>query len=628
MNFMTWLRRAFSPRVPLTGRAAKARSTRLRLESLEQRLVPSATIATDQADYPPGSTATIFGAGYQVGETVQMKVEHLDTIYHHHYAPWNVTDGDATPAHADGLGVLHLPDLDGKVDGSIQTTWQVGNIPHSLLQATGTGLSSREVATTTFTDGTPTSFSNLSSPTITYGTATTTISGTILGGGVAPSGIVTITINSVSNPAPIDSITGAFSFNFNTQTLPVAAPYTITYNYAGDGVFDPVNDISKTLTVTKKVLTVAGITANNKIYDGTAAAVISTSGATLVGVLPADSLNVSLNTAGATGAFADKNIGGGKTVTVSGLSLTGSASGNYTLTASSATTVADIAAVTLTGSVTAANKIYDGNTAATITGRTLSAGVVAGDSVSLSGGTATFADQNVGTAKTVTVTGLALSGADAGNYILPTTVASTTANIAARAITVSAEAKSKIVGAPDPALTFQVTSGSLVGGDSFSGSLTRAVGQTVGTYPILQGTLTAGSNYALSYIGANFTILSGAAARLRFATQPVNTVAGQPMQLAVQLTDGGGNAVRQAGVAVTLRISSGRFFPAGSGTGVIQVTLLTDASGQVVLDGFTIKTIGKYRFTASAVFGTTRVNQVSNLFSILPDKVTPQRRLV
>ena len=50
----------------------------------------------------------------------------------------------------------------------------------------------------------------------------------------------------------------------------------------------------------------------------------------------------------------------------------------------------------ITGSVTAANKIYDGNDAATITSRTLT-GVISGDTVSYAGGTATFADKNVGT---------------------------------------------------------------------------------------------------------------------------------------------------------------------------------------------------------------------------------------
>ena len=74
------------------------------------------------------------------------------------------------------------------------------------------------------------------------------------------------------------------------------------------------------------------------------------------------------------------------------------------------------------------------------------------------------------------------------------------------ALTVSADPTNKIYGDTDPALTWQLTSGSLVSGDSFAGGLTRATGENVGTYAILQNTLTAGANYNLTYNGANLTI--------------------------------------------------------------------------------------------------------------------------
>jgi len=56
-------------------------------------------------------------------------------------------------------------------------------------------------------------------------------------------------------------------------------------------------------------------------------------------------------------------------------------------------------------------------------------GVVSGDTVTLNTGGAAgaFGNGSVGTGKTVTVSGLALSGADAGNYSLTQPV--TTANI-------------------------------------------------------------------------------------------------------------------------------------------------------------------------------------------------------
>src|SRR5213078_2994358 len=114
---------------------------------------------------------------------------------------------------------------------------------------------------------------------------------------------------------------------------------------------------------------------------------------------------------------------------------------NYALT--QPTTAADITAAALTGSVTAGNKTYDGTTAATIATRTLS-GVVGSENVNLVGGTATFANKTVGNGKSVTATGLSLSGADAGNYQLASTSAATTADITARTLTVSATSVNKV----------------------------------------------------------------------------------------------------------------------------------------------------------------------------------------
>jgi hypothetical protein len=78
--------------------------------------------------------------------------------------------------------------------------------------------------------------------------------------------------------------------------------------------------------------------------------------------------------------------------------------------------------------------------------------------------------------------------------------------IALRPITVTAEAKTKVYGYGDPALTYQVTTGSVVSGDSFTGTLTRAPGENVGTYAIQQGTVALNSNYSLTYVPANLTI--------------------------------------------------------------------------------------------------------------------------
>ncbi|MEW7291126.1 MBG domain-containing protein [Aquimarina sp. 2304DJ70-9] len=81
-----------------------------------------------------------------------------------------------------------------------------------------------------------------------------------------------------------------------------------------------------------------------------------------------------------------------------------------------------------------------------------------------------------------------------------------TLDISQKAIEITADTANKQYGDADPALTYQITAGSLVGSDSFTGSLTRAAGEAVGPYAIGQGTVALNGNYALSYVSNNLTI--------------------------------------------------------------------------------------------------------------------------
>lgn len=156
----------------------------------------------------------------------------------------------------------------------------------------------------------------------------------------------------------------------------------------------------------------------------------------------------------------------------------------------------------ITATPDANDKTYDGTTVGT--GTITLNGVLAGDDVGATA-TFTFTDPNTGVQKQVEVTGLALTGAAAGNYTV-TLSGAALADIFARAITVTADPKIKQVGNPDPALTYTITDGSLVAGDSLTGSLTRQAGETAGTYAIQQGTLNASSNYRLTFVGSTLTI--------------------------------------------------------------------------------------------------------------------------
>src|SRR5207247_2486834 len=133
-----------------------------------------------------------------------------------------------------------------------------------------------------------------------------------------------------------------------------------------------------TADITAKELSVTGITADNKVYNGTTAAAIHTGSAVLNGVV--DTEDVTVNTSGAAGAFANKHVCTGKTVHIPWLTLDGTQTGNYSLTQPA--TTADIGAKTVVGHFTASNKDYDGTTDATISGRSLT-GVISGDTVSL-----------------------------------------------------------------------------------------------------------------------------------------------------------------------------------------------------------------------------------------------------
>lgn len=79
-----------------------------------------------------------------------------------------------------------------------------------------------------------------------------------------------------------------------------------------------------------------------------------------------------------------------------------------------------------------------------------------------------------------------------------------TLTISPKPINVSAYAQSKVFGNPDPALTYSADA--LCTDDHYSGALTRAAGENVGTYAISRGSLTAGSNYSITFTGANLTI--------------------------------------------------------------------------------------------------------------------------
>ena len=191
-----------------------------------------------------------------------------------------------------------------------------------------------------------------------------------------------------------------------------------------------------TANITAKTLTVSGLAASGKTYNATAAATLSGTPALLTAEAAGSGTTAdgtpytgdTLTLGGtAAGSFPAKNVGTALTVTVSGNTLGGAQAGDYVLAANEQSGLtANITQAPLTVSATGVNKPYDGTTTATVT---LSDNHISGDVVTDSDTSAAFSNKNVGNNITVTVSGISISGTDAGNYALQNTTATTTANI-------------------------------------------------------------------------------------------------------------------------------------------------------------------------------------------------------
>ena len=175
--------------------------------------------------------------------------------------------------------------------------------------------------------------------------------------GTAPSESVTITgmqngdasATVVTTDASI-SISGATSTSGNY----IVGDHTITPSAAASTYGYGFSYSTGTLTVDAKALTIGGITASNKTYNGNTTATIDASAATFAELETGDLVTVS-----ASGTFDNANVGTGKTVTLVETNA-GDDVGNYTIT-DQGTTTANITAKTLTATASASNKVYDGN---------------------------------------------------------------------------------------------------------------------------------------------------------------------------------------------------------------------------------------------------------------------------
>ena len=287
---------------------------------------------------------------------------------------------------------------------------------------------------------------------------------------------------------------GIFASNdANTNITVQVSGLTISGPQAGDYT---LTQPTTSANITPALLTVTGIMAANKVYDGGTTATLDTTSALLSGVV--DHEDVTLDATGATGAFADKNVAGNIVVQVSGLTITGAAIGNYTL--AQPTTTANITARAITVTAVTDTKVYDGTTTSAATPAITVGTLAPGDTANF---TEAFGNKNVGTGKTLTPSGSVSDGNSGNNYAV-TFAKNRTGVITARAITVTAVTDTKVYdGTTTSAATPAITVGTLAPGDT--ANFTEAFdNKNVGTGKRLtpSGSVSdgnSGNNYAVTF---------------------------------------------------------------------------------------------------------------------------------
>lgn len=279
--------------------------------------------------------------------------------------------------------------------------------------------------------------------------------------------------------------------------------YTILFTSV-DGTYSDVEVYTGTLTIAPKAVTVTGITVGDKEYDGNNTATVNFTGegVSVTGTIGEDVVTVT----GATGTFADANVGTGKTVTVE-VELDNS---NYTVKDLEPT--ASITAKTLTVDVSNVDvsKVYDGTTApGTVAGSASVTGTVGSESVTVNVTAGDYHAKDVGSSYTVELT-LELAGDAAKNYVL----GSATATITDAAITAcnefndaTAKTQNVVVGVG----TFTAPSFTGIGGEAVNGTVTYTYGgstQSEDDIVTALAALSAGKTATIGYsfvAGGNYT---------------------------------------------------------------------------------------------------------------------------
>ena len=306
----------------------------------------------------------------------------------------------------------------------------------------------------------------------------------------------------------------------------------------------------------------------DKIYDGNAnvtQAFTKGGNYTLTGFVGTEGTGIELESA--TGRYADKNAGTDKNVTFDGLSLIGTGAGNYALDKTALTGTGTITRRALAlGAVGAQSKTYDGTTVADASKfRAALGNAIEGDSVTAAATGATYNDKNVARANRIDYTGVALRGADAGNYSLAATTAQGAGTITPRDLTLTADVKKIVQGEPLPSFTGRAEGfadgedASVFGADGLTFESTVKNTETPGSYGVTGriGSVTDGvlGNYRIVQAAGNATAFTIHAAAL-----PGGLLASLVHDAAPRFDFGFGDAAYLYGTARPIRAATLGFY--------------------------------------------------------------------
>lgn len=438
--------------------------------------------------------------------------------------------------------------------------------------------------------------------TATYG-GTTTLTATLTDGTLV--GIENATVDFSIDGNLVGSDTTDASGNASVSGVDISAltagTYPVVATFAAANVnaidYDGATD-SSDLEVEKIILTVTGLNAENKVYNSNDNAVITGTASLNAGVLPADTADVVLEAPTPTGTFSDENVGNNKVVTISGLSLTGTKAGNYDL--ATLTDTADITQFSLTATVTASDKDYDGNTSAS---NVVSINKFSGDTVTATG-TGAFDTKDAGNGKLVTVSSIGISGADSGNYTLGNTTATTTADIDLKALTANVTITPKEYDGTNSATIFSIaTVGGVLGEDVFiAGGTATYNNENVGNGKIVNvtGMAVGGVDYV------NYSFAGTAATTGDITTRAITVTAQTDTKVYDATTDSSVEPIITSGTLAsgdtegfsqsfdTSDVGTGKTLSAtgvvddGNGGNNYTVTFVDDTTGEITKKALTI----------------------------------------